>query len=58
MNVEIDENWWKLQELKIDKKCQCQKVMKIDENGRNIKSTKHKIDENGWNQLKPKIDET
>ena len=56
MNVEIDENWWKLQKLKIEKR-RYQKVMKIDENGR-PKLTKHKIDENWWNQLKHKIDET
>ena len=52
MNVEIDENWWKLQKLIIDEKCRYQKVMKIDENGRNInrKNTKlMKIDETNWN---------
>ena len=57
MNVEIDENWWKLQKLKIDEKCRYQKVMKIDENGRNL-NWRNKIDENWWNQHKPKIDET
>ena len=52
-----DENRWKLQKLKIDKKCRYQKVMKIDENGRNL-HRQHKIDEHWRNQLKPKIDET
>ena len=52
MNVEIDENWWKLQKLKIDEKCHDQKVMTIDENGRNLnwRNTKlMKIDETNWN---------
>ena len=51
MNVAIDENW-KLQKLKIDGKCRYQKVMKMDENGRNLnwRNTKlMKIDETKWN---------
>ena len=56
MNVEIDENSWKLQKLNIEK-CRYQKVMKIDENGRNL-NWRNKVDINWWNQHKPKIDET
>ena len=46
-----DENWWKLQKLKIDEKCRYQK------DGRNL-NRQNKTDENWCNQLKPKIDET
>ena len=54
MNVEIDENWWKLQKLKIDEKCRYQQVTTIDENGRNLNSRNTKLmkpteTQNGWN---------
>ena len=39
----------KTADLKIDEKCRCQKVMKIDENSRNL---------NWWNTKLMKIDET